>query len=380
MWKHFITSIGLLAIAMLAALYSSSAGRDGRVWAAGFSALLALGIAVWVGIRFVPRLASHVDWEWLPFFSHYQITREGWIYFGAVVIVLFAAINTANNLLYMILSALVAVLLLSGFLSAMNFRLLRIVVRTPATCYAREAFPITIQILNEKRVFPTFSMSFEPSKDSPFRFSSFYVPVIRGPDQLSRTGQAMLPKRGRYTVRELNASSRYPFGFFVKQRGYPAGAECLCYPEILPQEELNLSNIDLQGKNQRFERGLGHDLYLIRDYVPSDSTRHVHWKASAKTSTLKTREYTAEESRHITMVFDRFGHPGDVENFERLVSYAASLAFHLSNEGIEVKFIAEDWQSNSLESILEYLAVVEISGVAAAPPPMDGAINLSLRG
>jgi len=190
----------------------------------------------------------------------------------------------------------------------------------------------------------------------------------------------MLPKRGRYAVREVNASSRYPFGFFVKERGHRVDAGCLCYPEILPQEQLNLTSIDFQGKNQRFERGLGHDLYLIRDYVPSDSTRHVHWKASAKTSTLKTREYTAEESRRITLVFDRFGHPSDVEQFERLVSYAASLAFHLINEGIELKFIADDWQSNSLESILEYLALVEISGVAAVPPPIDGAIHLSLRG
>src|SRR5438093_12745028 len=121
MWKNFMTSIGLLAIAMMAALYSSSAGRDGRVLGAGVSALLALGIAVCVGIKFVPRLASHVDWEWLPLFSHYHITREGWIYFAAVTIVLLAAINTANNLLYMVLSALLAVLVVSGFLSTMNF-------------------------------------------------------------------------------------------------------------------------------------------------------------------------------------------------------------------------------------------------------------------
>src|SRR5947199_1308758 len=93
---------------------------------------------------------------------------------------------------------------------------------------------------------------------------------------------------------------------------------------------------DVQGSNQRFERGLGHDLYMIRDYVPSDSARHVHWKASAKTSTLKTREYAADESRRITLAFDRFGHPSDVEKFERLVSYAASLAYHLINNGVEV--------------------------------------------
>ena len=61
------------------------------------------------------------------------------------------------------------------------------------------------------------------------------------------------------------------------------------------------------------------------------------------------------------------------------LSYAASLAFYLINEGIEVKFIADEWQSNSLESILEYLALVEISGVAAVPATIDGAFNLSLR-
>jgi len=85
-----MTSISLLAIAMMAALYSSSAARGGRGLAAAISAVVALGIAIWVGIKFVPRLASHVDWEWLPLLSHYHITREGWMYFAAVVFVVFA--------------------------------------------------------------------------------------------------------------------------------------------------------------------------------------------------------------------------------------------------------------------------------------------------
>ena len=62
-----------------------------------------------------------VDWDWLPLFTKYRLTREGWIYVSATVIVLSAAINTSNNLLYMILSALLAVMLLSGFLSGLTF-------------------------------------------------------------------------------------------------------------------------------------------------------------------------------------------------------------------------------------------------------------------
>ena len=374
-----MTSIGLLAVAMMAALYSSSTGRDGRLVAAAVSAFLALGISVWVAIRFVPRLASRVDWEWLPFFSRYRVTREGWIYFGAVTIVVFAAINTANNLLYMVLSTLLAVLCLSGFLSALNFRQARIVVRIPAHCYAGESFPITVQVHNEKRVFPTCSISIEPDDHNALRFSPFYVAVIRGLEHVSRTGQALLPKRGRYTIREVKISSRYPFGFFLKDRNYPAQAECICYPQILPPEDLHLSSIDLRGSFQRFDRGLGHDLYMIRDYVPSDSARHVHWKASAKTSQLKTREYAAEESHRVTIAFDRFGHPVDLERFERLVSFAASMVYHFVHGGIEVNFVTDEWQSNALEPILEYLALVQLSSSVELPRLDDATVTLSLR-
>jgi uncharacterized protein (DUF58 family) len=385
MWKNFMTSIGLLAIAMAAALYSSSAGRDGRVLGAAVSGIVALGIAVWVGIRFVPRLASNVDWEWLPFFSHYHITREGWMYFAAVSVVIFAAINTANNLLYMVLSALLAVLVLSGFLSALNFRYIRMGIRIPEHCFAGEFFPISIQAHNRKRIFPSFSMHFEPATDGAFRFSPFYVPVIGGLRNTSQTGQALLAKRGRYTMREVKAASRYPFGFFLKDRTYPVEAECICYPEIMPQERINISVADIQGSTQRYDRGMGQDLYMIRDYVPSDSARHVHWKASAKTAMLKTREYAAEESRRIVLAFDRFAHPGDVEKFEQLVSYAASIAYHLINDGVEVALVSDDWKSTQgngpaeLESILQYLALVEMSQEAEPVAHDSGALWLSLR-
>jgi uncharacterized protein (DUF58 family) len=189
----------------------------------------------------------------------------------------------------------------------------------------------------------------------------------------------LLPKRGRYEIREVKVSSRYPFGFFLKDRNYPAQAECICYPRILPPEKLDLGSIDLRGSFQRFERGLGHDLYMIRDYVPSDSARHVHWKASAKASQLKTREYAAEESNRVTVALDRFGQREDVERFEWLVSYAASIVYHLIHDGIEVNFVTEEWQGNKLEPILEYLALVQISSSVELPRLDDAAVTLSLR-
>src|SRR5438876_5382476 len=159
----------------------------------------------------------------------------------------------------------------------------------------------------------------------------------------------------------------------MKDLDFPVDGECICYPEIIPQEQINFSIIDIQGSNQSLERGFGHDLYMIRDYLPSDSARHVHWKASAKTSILKTREYSAEESRRVILAFDRFGHPGDIEKFEQLVSYAASIAYHFIQNGVEVALVSDDWQSAQgshqavLDSILEYLALVQMSAAAESP-------------
>jgi uncharacterized protein (DUF58 family) len=387
MWKNFLSSISLLTIAMLSALYSSSASRDGRLLASAVSAFIALGIAIWVALKFVPRLARGVDWEWLSFSTRYHVTREGWLYLGALMVVVFAAVNTANNLLYMVLSALLAVLLLSGFLSALNFRSLKITARVPSHCFVHEPFPISIQVHNLKELFPSFSLQFDPLEESAFRFSTFYVPLVRHQKHTSDVGQAMVAKRGRYALQRIKASSRYPFGFFVKDLDFPVEAECICYPEIIPQEKINSSITDIQGSSPRFERGVGHDLYMIRNYLPSDGARHVHWKASAKTSVLKTREYAAEESRRVILAFDRFGRPDEIEKFERLVSYAASLAYHFMHAGIEVSLVSDEWSSAKgssqavLDSILHYLALVKTSAAAAAPnlDAARGAIRLSLR-
>jgi uncharacterized protein (DUF58 family) len=384
MWKNFIVSIALLAIAMISALYSSTVASAGHMIRAGTSALLALGIALWVAIRFVPRLASNVDWQWLPFLSRYRVTRDGWMYLGGVAVVMVAAVNTANNLLYMVLSGLLAVLLLSGFLSALNFRSIRIWVRIPSHCFSAAPFPISIQTSNEKRFFPTFSLRLTAVDDGACQFSASYIPMIRALNQVSRTGQAMIKKRGHHQLRQVKVASRYPFAFFLKERNYKVDAECICYPEIIPHEEIDFSVVDFQGTNERFERGLGHDLYTIRDYVPSDSARHVHWKASAKTSALKTREYAAEENHRVVIAFDRFGGQGDEARFEQLVSSAASLAYHLTNDGVEVGFVADDWQSTPgnahvvVDSILGYLALVTMSDTAERPS--GGTVAFSLRG
>jgi uncharacterized protein (DUF58 family) len=317
----------------------------------------------------------------MPGLAQYKMTREGGIFLAAVFVVLAAAVNTSNNLLYMVLSALLAVLALSGILSAMNFKALEMEFLIPARAFAGEALPFSVRIRNRRRVFPAFSLQTQATNDA------LYFTLIQPRQSVLRPGETRFTRRGRYTFERLRTASRFPFGFFVKSRTYPVDAECLCYPGIIPEEQLNFSVADILGEQPHLQRGMGSDLYTIRDYLPSDSARHVHWKATAKTASLKTREFAAEESHNIVLVLDRYGKPQDAERFETLVSEAASLAFHLIRNGARVMLVSDNWKSpaetseSSLDAILNYLALVQMSAYAPEPPfeAGTGALMLSLR-
>ena len=110
-------------------------------------------------------------------------------------------------------------------------------------------------------------------------------------------------------------------------------------------------------------------------------------KASAKTATLKTREFSAEDTRRIVLAFDRYGNPDQTDQFEEHVSHAASLAFHMAKAGADVSLVSDEWESPSgtaetaLDAILQYLALVEMSPVAPLPhlTRYTGALLISLR-
>jgi len=387
MWKNFLLALALLTIAMTAALYSSSAANEGRGAPAAISAIISLALALWVGFRFLPHLAKGVRWNWVPQLSRYHFTKDGWIFIVATAIVIFAAINTSNNLLYMVLSVLVAVLLLSGFLLELNFKFLETEILLPSPVSAGERFPFSIRLHNQRRVFPLISIRIEPGADSPLAFDPIYFAAVDPLSDATLPGEGILSRRGRYIIRKVQGASRFPFGLLSKKRICAVNEEILCFPALIPRDRMNLSSLDILGSIQRFERGSGSDLHTIRDYQSSDSARHVHWKASAKTASLKTREYAADESRRIVLALDRYGARADHERFEQLIAQTASLAFYGIEDDVEVALVSDEWRSATgsadviLASILEYLACVEMSEAATFPDvdPNGGSLLMSLR-
>jgi uncharacterized protein (DUF58 family) len=128
----------------------------------------------------------------------------------------------------------------------------------------------------------------------------------------------------------------------------------------------------VRGEWESFVRGRGSDLYRIREYLPDDSARHVDWKATAKSGSLKVREFAREDERKLCIAFDNpeAGVVSD-EAYERAIDLAASLAWHFSTQEAEVSFLIPGRpRSRDLHEFLAWLAVIQPVG---SKPSKDAA-------
>jgi hypothetical protein len=116
--RAFFLSISALTVALILALYSGVAAEFGNVALAATCALLALAVAGWVAVTLVPTLAKRTPLRWIGYKMEYKITRAGWIYISGTLLIALAALNTGNNLLFLILACLISIILMSGLLSS----------------------------------------------------------------------------------------------------------------------------------------------------------------------------------------------------------------------------------------------------------------------
>ena len=410
-WVRFLLALIGLALAFTAALFSTVSRDSGNVWATVALAATALLLATLVGLATVPYLARRVMVERIRDAIDYDVTRAGIVYVVITLVIGIAALNTGNNLLYIIVAAMISAILASGIVSAMVLRGLELDVRMPEQVFAGRSVLGRVIVRNPSKWRPSFSVRVVASKRSagkkwrwePYVFS---WPLRRPPEQqwftlpdrrLRRVSEPMPPgileksayfpfiaprsegaaeiemrfaKRGRYQEKSFGLATRFPFAFITKTRRLPISRELIVYPPVEATSEFFQVLPLITGEFESFVRGRGNDLYRIREAMPDDSARHVDWKATAKSGSLKVREFSREDERKLRIVFDNPA-PETVSAvaYERAVALAASLAWHFSDSDADLTFLAPGIEAESdLHRYLRYLALVEPQ---AAPSVID---------
>jgi uncharacterized protein (DUF58 family) len=133
---------------------------------------------------------------------------------------------------------------------------------------------------------------------------SVFLPYI-GPRQ---GNSCFLPlsfrSRGAHVIEAINISSVFPFNFIIRKRDAGRILSAVVFPkpltsatgyaqrEILPQS----------GQEDLVRKGYEPEVLSVRDYTAGDALKYIHWKKSARTGDLKTKEMAA--AVHQPLVID----------------------------------------------------------------------------
>ena len=135
-WLRFLAAAIGLALAFAAAIFSTASRDAGNVLATVILASLALLMATAVGLATVPFLARRVEARRVRDALDFEVTRSGGLYVAMVLVIGIAALNTGNNLLYIIVAAMLAAILVSGIASALCLRGLQLELKIPEHIFA----------------------------------------------------------------------------------------------------------------------------------------------------------------------------------------------------------------------------------------------------
>src|SRR6202047_94150 len=241
--RTFLLALAALAVALLLALYSGAAAELGQLLLASTSAVVALAVAAWVAVTLVPAMARRTSLRWIAYKMEYRVSRAGWIYFGGISLVPLAALNTGNNLLFLVLACLIAIILMSGILSSVTLSGVEMRLELPEHIFAGQPVRAIISLQNDKRTLPSFSLRVEAAKTKNAPASAIletpvYFPYLPKRDRLQQTVPMTFLRRGVHRQDAFRIVTRFPFGFLQKARRLDLKTEAVVYPSVGPTDEL----------------------------------------------------------------------------------------------------------------------------------------------
>jgi uncharacterized protein (DUF58 family) len=320
-----------------------------------------------------------------------KFTREGKYFLGITLGVGFAAINTGNNLLYLLLGMLLSLIVLSGVMSELSLRDLNVVRRLPTRAQVGRAHLVEIEVFNRKKRIPSYAIEVEDLRaGQPADKRCFFLKISPNSAQVAAYRRSP-QRRGRDCHVGFRIATRFPFGLFEKSREVPCEGELIIYPAV---DSLRLRS-DVGGRRLGGTglsgRGSGDEVFGLRSMRDGDDPRDIYWRKSTLLDQLVLRERARETRPDIELVLEvrRPAEGGDewTSQFERRIRDVASRAVAHLKRGDGVTIVATSGdrvradRSVGADRLLRFLALVEAvdapthAGVLASsdgPPPSSG--------
>jgi uncharacterized protein (DUF58 family) len=311
-----------------------------------------------------------------------KITREGKRFIFATVLIAVAAVNTGNNLIYLIFSLMLSFVFLAVVLLRMNLSRISLDVSIDHPVFAGEQTYASFTIKNSKKLIPVYSIRVTASGAT----HPVYCAYIAPKDSVKKEIQITFRHRGLYSYGKFFVQSGFPFILFEKSKALKVSGEVLVYPALMDVEQFIPDISGLEGHGIGKTAGFGNEIHSIREYRYGDDWRNIHWKASAKTSNIMVKEFALTDIRKITVIIDNLL-PSRKEVFEKTLSLGGSLAQYFLEAGYFVrvlsckKVIPFGSGGEHLLKVLDILALMQVEDALDCPisEDIDGYTILLLK-
>lgn len=207
------------------------------------------------------------------------------------------------------------------------------------------------------------------------RWARFSIAPLR-PNEVRR-GSYRLPstRRGVYHLGPLELSLADPLGLARRTRTTAADTTLTVHPYWEPVTILATSSHrddDRRSPHPSIGKG-GNEFYALREYVPGDDLRHVHWPSTARQGDLVIRQPENLRRGRLTIASDLRAGIHDDTTLESSLSAAASLAMSALGEGLQVRVVTTaGWDSGHGQGRLHGPAILDGLAAAALHPPRTG--------
>jgi len=252
-----------------------------------------------------------------------RISKAGALYIVITLLLGFSAVNTGNNLLFLVVSGLLAFMSVTGLTGMLNIKRLTPELLPPEELFAGVPATFRLRVRNAKRYLPAFLVRLECIGGP-----GVTIPLVPRSGAAEGNVTLTFPRRGWAAVDAITVSSPFPVNFFTRWWTFHLEERFVVFPH-LGRGPATGDGRERQhpGSTTRLSRGLEGELERISDYSGAEPLRMIHWKLSARSDELLVKEFGRAAAQPLVIDLDAL--PGGVE--ERL-SRAAGLVRRWSGE------------------------------------------------
>ncbi len=233
-----------------------------------------------------------------------KFTREGKYFLGITLGVGFAAINTGNNLLYLLLGMMLSLIIVSGVMSELSLRTLTVKRRLPARAQVGRSHLVEIEVYNNKKRVPSYAIEVEDLRaGQPADKRCFFLKISPRSTQIAAYRRTPL-RRGLERHTGFRIATRFPFGLFEKSREVSSPDELVIYPAVDPVRLPQRGHGETAGDAGPLGRGPGEEIYALRPMREGDDPRDIYWRKSTIPGQPILRERAREMRHEVEFVID----------------------------------------------------------------------------